>query len=70
METKTNRSMVPAYQIYFFCFGYSSSETPSTFKGAVDVAKKAGFEASIYEYGKLLATWCPIVGLRMFSEVL
>ncbi len=52
------------FSVGFTNHGYFSQSNPATFDAAIDVARKAGFDACIYDAGKLVATWSIIGGTR------
>jgi hypothetical protein len=63
------------FQLRFTNFGYTDHCSFFKFEGAVERAKKCGFECTIIEWGitdeeRVVASWSPINGLRMLEEVI
>lgn len=54
------------FTVFFTNHGYAAAETATTFGRALEIAKRAGFEASILDHGAVCAAWSPLYGLRRF----
>ena len=52
------------FSVYFLNHSYFSQHNPATYDDALALAKRAGFEAAIYDCGKLVASWSIIGGTR------
>ena len=52
------------FRIFLTNFGYYSQEEPDTLDGAKDVCRRAGFQATVEQNGKTVATYCPLWGFR------
>lgn len=53
------------YKVHFTNFGWTSANERETLEEAQKVARKAGFQSSILDpEGKIVATYCPVMGLR------
>jgi hypothetical protein len=57
------------WKVYFCNFWYFSANEGRDLKEAVAIAKRAGFSSQIYDpSSEIVATWCPMVGLRMLDR--
>lgn len=59
------------FKIYMTNFGYPLQESFKTLEAAIARARKAGFQASIYEGENLdilVATFCPLAGVRKWKN--
>ena len=53
------------YRVFFVNFGYFSQNESASFEEACLIAKRAGFEAAIYNpAGEVCATWSVFGGVR------
>ena len=53
------------FRLFLINHGYFLSETFASFGGALSFARGRCYQVTICEDDKLLATWCPIAGLRL-----
>jgi len=57
------------WKVFFTNFGWFSARESETVERAVRVARDAGFQCQIYSpQGQVVATWCPIGGLRWWDR--
>jgi len=55
------------FRVFFVNFGwFSQSEAPGL-DGALEIAKAACFQSTIFDpSGELVAFWCPLMGTRRY----
>lgn len=57
------------FRVYFLNFDYCSQDTFDTLEAAITHGISKGFEFSIIEQGRSVASWSPIGGLRINPTV-
>jgi len=51
------------FRVFFINFGWFSRSESNNLDGALEIAKSAGFQSSIYDPAdELVASWCPLSG--------
>lgn len=55
------------FRVYYSNFFYYAEPLFSDFASALTYAKRAHFQARIEGDGKLIASWCPIAGTRIYD---
>lgn len=53
------------FRVYFTNFQYYSQSTGTTLQEAIEIARKAGFEACIAHNEEIVATWSILSGTRI-----
>jgi hypothetical protein len=53
------------WQVFFINFGYASQDIPTSFEQAKAIAKKAGFQSTIWIDETLVAAYCPLNGFTV-----
>lgn len=56
------------FRIYFINHGYWAHEEPETIEVAKEIARKAGFEATIYSGSRPVLAFSPIGGFRALDR--
>jgi len=56
------------FKVWYSNFRYFSQDEWETFEDAVRHARQGGFQASIYKGDHLVASFCPIAGVRKWRK--
>lgn len=58
------------YKVYFYNFGYYSQNTGNTLEEAKEIARKAGFQSTIYDPNdELVMSYCVINGFKKYYSM-
>jgi hypothetical protein len=57
------------FRVFFVNHNYFSQNEGRTLEQAKEIARKAGFEAAVYnDYNEVVAIFCPISGFRVYRR--